>query len=51
MTKRCEKCSSEMDARGVTPPYMDCNTWVCPKCEHVEPELASGKIRESEREE
>ena len=39
----CPKCGREMLATGG---FYDCNTWTCPECHNVEPELVSLRINE-----
>lgn len=46
----CDKCGAEFEATGTTPEYPDCNTWTCPKCGYVRPELGSLRLADRERE-
>jgi len=42
----CPKCNVQMDATGTTSEFPDCNTWTCPSCGLVEPELGSLMIED-----
>jgi len=42
----CKKCHIPMDPTGAAGPFTNCNTWTCPQCGRIEPELGSCKMNE-----
>jgi hypothetical protein len=46
----CE-CGEEMEATPSTHEYPNCNTWTCPKCGKVEPEMGSFRLSEGDKRE
>jgi hypothetical protein len=45
----CDKCGAAFEATGTTPEYPNCNTWTCPACGYVRPELGSLRLADAER--
>lgn len=37
----CPHCRTEMDPTPPSGEFNDCNTWTCPGCGHVVPEMGS----------
>jgi len=45
----CDKCGAEFELTGTTTEYPDCNTWTCPTCGYVRPEMGSLRLADAAR--